>query len=56
MAAGEILGPRRRARLASRKTRHKPADGGGQRLACVRRENLAFRLIVLNAAAREGSS
>jgi hypothetical protein len=33
MAAGEILGARRGARLASRKTRHKPGDSGGKCLA-----------------------
>ncbi len=56
MAAGEIPGAHRRARLASRKTRHEPGKSGCERLAGVRREDLAFRFIVRNAAAREGSS
>ncbi|MGH6823996.1 MAG: hypothetical protein ACREC4_11030 [Methylocella sp.] len=56
MAAREILGALRRTRLASRKTRHEPGDGGGQHLACVRRENLVFRLIVLDAGSGKRAS
>ena len=56
MAAREILGAFRRARLASWKPRHEPGDGGGQRLASVRRENLAFGLIVLDAQSGKRAS
>ena len=56
MAAREIPGALRRTRLASWKTRNEPGDGGGQRLACVRRENLAFHLIVLDAGSGKRAS
>ena len=56
MAAREILGALRRARRARRKPRHEPGDGGCQRLACVWRENLAFRLIVLDAGSGKRAS
>ena len=41
--------------VAGWKPGHEPGDGGGQFLAGVGREDFAFRLVVFNTGAREGS-